>query len=188
MHAVVVNRLAGCAQRPAHTARANMRRHLEEADLRRACRKLAELRVEPLHFGCRWRTFVRASEEGIRQRLLATEWIIARDLRRLADEDDTLAAARESVHGGKKAGHEGLPRVIGIPRRRDDDRIELLDRRARKSERDAAVLRESRVDERSRIAVDRRTGAVRRSEEHTSELQSHVNLVCRLLLEKKKNK
>src|SRR5438477_8132992 len=35
-------------------------------------------------------------------------------------------------------------------------------------------------------------GAVRlatrefRSEEHTSELQSHVNLVCRLLLEKKK--
>src|SRR5690242_21466207 len=27
---------------------------------------------------------------------------------------------------------------------------------------------------------------VGRSEEHTSELQSHVNLVCRLLLEKKK--
>src|SRR4051812_49740698 len=33
----------------------------------------------------------------------------------------------------------------------------------------------------------RRDGRVR-SEEHTSELQSHVNLVCRLLLEKKKNK
>src|SRR4051812_49690897 len=32
----------------------------------------------------------------------------------------------------------------------------------------------------------RRAG--RRSEEHTSELQSHVNLVCRLLLEKKKNR
>src|SRR5438477_2394173 len=29
---------------------------------------------------------------------------------------------------------------------------------------------------------------VMRSEEHTSELQSHVNLVCRLLLEKKKKK
>src|SRR5438477_9761669 len=27
---------------------------------------------------------------------------------------------------------------------------------------------------------------IMRSEEHTSELQSHVNLVCRLLLEKKK--
>src|SRR5260370_9469409 len=29
-------------------------------------------------------------------------------------------------------------------------------------------------------------GRVSRSEEHTSELQSHLNLVCRLLLEKKK--
>src|SRR5260370_29703860 len=27
-----------------------------------------------------------------------------------------------------------------------------------------------------------------RSEEHTSELQSHLNIVCRLLLEKKKNR
>src|SRR5438477_3367780 len=34
----------------------------------------------------------------------------------------------------------------------------------------------------SRLGVRRRN----RSEEHTSELQSHVNLVCRLLLEKKK--
>src|SRR5260370_12316226 len=33
-----------------------------------------------------------------------------------------------------------------------------------------------------RAAVHRQ----RRSEEHTSELQSHLNLVCRLLLEKKK--
>src|SRR5438477_5805794 len=31
-----------------------------------------------------------------------------------------------------------------------------------------------------------RSGPHARSEEHTSELQSHVNLVCRLLLEKKK--
>src|SRR5260370_18960482 len=29
-------------------------------------------------------------------------------------------------------------------------------------------------------------GSASRSEEHTSELQSHLNLVCRLLLEKKK--
>src|SRR5687768_17893915 len=33
-------------------------------------------------------------------------------------------------------------------------------------------------------AVER--GALRRSEEHTSELQSRLHLVCRLLLEKKK--
>src|SRR5438477_6131311 len=31
-----------------------------------------------------------------------------------------------------------------------------------------------------------RFAPMERSEEHTSELQSHVNLVCRLLLEKKK--
>src|SRR5690242_20831398 len=40
-----------------------------------------------------------------------------------------------------------------------------------------------------RVGVRRRIGAGGlRSEEHTSELQSHVNLVCRLLLEKKKIK
>src|SRR3989442_8419237 len=33
-----------------------------------------------------------------------------------------------------------------------------------------------------------RIGRVRRSEEHTSELQSRPHLVCRLLLEKKKKK
>src|SRR5258708_30743355 len=38
-----------------------------------------------------------------------------------------------------------------------------------------------------RRSVDVR-GAVPRSEEHTSELQSPDHLVCRLLLEKKKNK
>src|SRR5690242_21084440 len=36
---------------------------------------------------------------------------------------------------------------------------------------------------RASVHEDRRS---MRSEEHTSELQSHVNLVCRLLLEKKK--
>src|SRR6266480_3407932 len=37
-----------------------------------------------------------------------------------------------------------------------------------------------------RIALDDIEQEDARSEEHTSELQSHVNLVCRLLLEKKK--
>src|SRR5438093_8497238 len=36
------------------------------------------------------------------------------------------------------------------------------------------------------LRVERRDRAARRSEEHTSELQSLTNLVCRLLLEKKK--
>src|SRR5690242_21477209 len=45
--------------------------------------------------------------------------------------------------------------------------------------------------QRHRIKADRGavvSGVLIRSEEHTSELQSHVNLVCRLLLEKKKKK
>src|SRR5438132_7367761 len=37
------------------------------------------------------------------------------------------------------------------------------------------------------VEADRAAG-MRRSEEHTSELQSHSDLVCRLLLEKKKKK
>src|SRR6266571_3904950 len=37
-------------------------------------------------------------------------------------------------------------------------------------------------------ATSRPPSVIGRSEEHTSELQSHVNLVCRLLLEKKKKK
>src|SRR5260370_31457682 len=37
-----------------------------------------------------------------------------------------------------------------------------------------------------KISVRSRPGMCFRSEEHTSELQSHLNLVCRLLLEKKK--
>src|SRR5260370_26048435 len=41
--------------------------------------------------------------------------------------------------------------------------------------RDCRLLRQTAADSRRR-----------RSEEHTSELQSHLNLVCRLLLEKKK--
>src|SRR5256885_8659508 len=38
------------------------------------------------------------------------------------------------------------------------------------------------------LVLNYEEGAEARSEEHTSELQSPCNLVCRLLLEKKKNK
>src|SRR5438105_10123981 len=40
---------------------------------------------------------------------------------------------------------------------------------------------------RTSVASDTQQFATGRSEEHTSELQSRVDLVCRLLLEKKKN-
>src|SRR5260370_22828562 len=45
------------------------------------------------------------------------------------------------------------------------------------------IARVSALEERGQDELRRNH---RRSEEHTSELQSHLNLVCRLLLEKKK--
>src|SRR2546429_3321073 len=46
---------------------------------------------------------------------------------------------------------------------------------------------EARDPERAARAAAERLAARARSEEHTSELQSRLHLVCRLLLEKKKN-
>src|SRR5438034_6581466 len=54
---------------------------------------------------------------------------------------------------------------------------------------DLPVTRHRRIacrDLRHEVVTDDRCGRHRRSEEHTSELQSHSDLVCRLLLEKKK--
>src|SRR5260370_23472668 len=54
----------------------------------------------------------------------------------------------------------------------------------------ALNIRLDRYERESYICLDvyeeTADGNNRRSEEHTSELQSHLNLVCRLLLEKKK--
>src|SRR4051812_49819545 len=47
-------------------------------------------------------------------------------------------------------------------------------------------MRWSRLDHTGDPEAYVRRAILNRSEEHTSELQSHVNLVCRLLLEKKK--
>src|SRR5438270_7856839 len=47
-------------------------------------------------------------------------------------------------------------------------------------------LQSPRQDRLADLALDGALGRQERSEEHTSELQSQSNLVCRLLLEKKK--
>src|SRR3712207_8499159 len=70
-----------------------------------------------------------------------------------------------SLHGVQKI----LRRLLG--------RRESLEPRARRL----------RLLQQRRLALLRRTARARRSEEHTSELQSRQYLVCRLLLEKKKN-
>src|SRR3712207_7399440 len=70
--------------------------------------------------------------------------------------------------------HDALP--ICAP-----DRVERQRRQRRSRERQPADLGAVERDHRQR-----RDGGVLRSEEHTSELQSRQYLVCRLLLEKKK--
>src|SRR5260370_28199617 len=64
----------------------------------------------------------------------------------------------------------------------DDGRLEIDNNAAERSLRAVALGRKDYL-----FAGSDRSGESARSEEHTSELQSHLNLVCRLLLEKKKN-
>src|SRR5689334_24129577 len=56
-----------------------------------------------------------------------------------------------------------------------------------KMDKTVVVLVEDRVKHALYGKVMRRTSKLKRSEEHTSELQSQFHLVCRLLLEKKKH-
>src|SRR2546430_5996311 len=62
--------------------------------------------------------------------------------------------------------------------------LPIYRRGARRPDRGPAGARAGRA--RPRAGEARPRGQVHRSEEHTSELQSQSNLVCRLLLEKKK--
>src|SRR2546425_3328859 len=66
-------------------------------------------------------------------------------------------------------------------RRPDADPLERLERRA-------GVPHRLHVEDGRGAAEQQLCGAEQRSEEHTSELQSLAYLVCRLLLEKKKQK
>src|SRR5207237_8337985 len=59
---------------------------------------------------------------------------------------------------------------------------------SRRSRRSARPCRTRKSSAGSRAGWASPNPASPRSEEHTSELQSHLNLVCRLLLEKKKKK
>src|SRR3712207_7186287 len=75
---------------------------------------------------------------------------------------------------------------------RDRDNGELVDRlhavNTRAIDLTEALLLLSRADQRSFTREHLDLSLIARSEEHTSELQSRQYLVCRLLLEKKKEK
>src|SRR3989454_6534339 len=91
------------------------------------------------------------------------------------------AITRPVAHDLAMHGHGTIRQVA-----REDEVDALVERLLRIEEIGSLAAREAR-----RLAV-RCLPAIReprpRSEEHTSELQSPCNLVCRLLLEKKKNK
>src|SRR5690242_21384508 len=78
--------------------------------------------------------------------------------------------------------HDALP-ISDLERAPQVDRLEDLAADA------LLVLGMDHGGEGHHAVLDQRLGRIaqHRSEEHTSELQSHVNLVCRLLLEKNKN-
>src|SRR5207302_8409193 len=91
------------------------------------------------------------------------------------------------------------PRPLhSFPTRRSSDlliwptRVLLIFARATSGRRGTAFGSRPRsmppIPSRARISKSSSTPRPRRSEEHTSELQSRENLVCRLLLEKKKKK
>src|SRR2546430_10221114 len=69
--------------------------------------------------------------------------------------------------------------------RRSEPELALI--RLRESEARSARLT-ARLSQPVRVLVKHPPNVVARSEEHTSELQSQSNLVCRLLLDKKKQK
>src|SRR3712207_8868829 len=71
------------------------------------------------------------------------------------------------------------PRERALPRRREQPRVPGLLRTARGTRDERRLL-----DERAARVHEHALQAARRSEEHTSELQSRQYLVCRLLLEK----
>src|SRR5690606_41205580 len=88
-----------------------------------------------------------------------------------------------------------------LPTRRSSDLYERLDARRMESRLEARIRAHRHGERRTARNLQRRASGDRaephrfrprmvdpRSEEHTSELQSRENLVCRLLLEKKKNK
>src|SRR5690349_4965261 len=83
-----------------------------------------------------------------------------------------------------KPVEEGTP-----PNNSVDDHVNWLKSRPDYRPEMESAYREARSSEQMRVAEDlRELYSTARSEEHTSELQSRRDLVCRLLLEKKKKK
>src|SRR5256885_12886527 len=102
--------------------------------------------------------------------------------------DDRIARLRALDHAEVAAGKRGGNGDIGIGVGAADpilDAARLRIRHGHTQARGAVVVAPVNVDGRGQVARQAPVGIHVRSEEHTSELQSPCNLVCRLLLEKK---
>src|SRR2546430_17676794 len=100
-----------------------------------------------------------------------------------ARQDETLGACARTIHHLARS-RAGRPRVARVPHR--DTTLRLEQHHERGVIARHAVALEQRVEREG--VTKRASGPGVRSEEHTSELQSQSNLVCRLLLEKKKTR
>src|SRR2546426_3259814 len=106
---------------------------------------------------------------------------------------DTASLTSTPLHRGAEADLSlttiGPWKVVVKCRVRKDYRNPILDERIRhdRTISEASVIHEAKTAG-ARVPSIVGVDIENRSEEHTSELQSPCNLVCRLLLEKKKNK
>src|SRR5690625_7087226 len=88
---------------------------------------------------------------------------------------------KQAMRAGEKSRLQTLRMLMAAIRQREiDDRAELDDDQTQ-------VVVERMVRQRRESIAQYTRGGRPRSEEHTSELQSRGQLVCRLLLEKKKH-
>src|SRR2546430_9064537 len=91
---------------------------------------------------------------------------------------DRATLSTHRLHGAGSIGTEDVRVAVFVRQPAHDEEIEVVERR--RAQRDPYLPRLEGPRE------VRDVGGLERSEEHTSELQSQSNLVCRLLLEKKK--
>src|SRR5687768_18317631 len=89
------------------------------------------------------------------------------------------------LHFGQRREPDRRPHVIRESHERSAERNQASVQRNACQRRTHRVFAHAEMNDASIVGAGRET--VTRSEEHTSELQSRLHLVCRLLLEKKKN-
>src|SRR5690625_1416077 len=95
------------------------------------------------------------------------------------DDAEEMSRVLDLVLTSRESGSRGRIPMCGVPHHAAEGYITTLVRQGYK----VAICEQLQDPREARGLVER--GVVRRSEEHTSELQSRGHLVCRLLLEKK---